>query len=233
MVTKNRNQKAQTGARKSRVAGKNTGRTQSNRKQKWLAFALIMGLILLGGVYARMSQAYSSYGRSAIVKVAASQLGHAEWDASVLDYTGGAKQPWCAYFVSWVYKKAGYPMTLADDGRVPLAWKPGVSVKSLFESKKKFFPPQKNGGYQAKAGDVVVFGEERSHVAIVQGYYWNSNGFMLRTIEGNTNITYNQAPGSGIDRVVERVYTDANSANILGFGEAEAFIPCNQGGYKC
>ncbi|MCC7543789.1 CHAP domain-containing protein [bacterium] len=210
-----------------------TGRFQITNARRFIALGVILLLVVTGGVYARMSQADSPYGRSTITKIAYSQIGHAEWDASVLDYTGNVRDAWCAYFVSWVYKKAGYPMRLDNDGRVPLAWKPGVSVKSLFEAKRKFFPAQKNGGYQAKAGDVVVFGEERSHVAIVLGYYWNSNGFMLRTIEGNTNITNNQGPGSGVDRVVERTYTDSRTVNILGFGQAEAFIPCSQGGYKC
>ncbi|MEI7818742.1 MAG: CHAP domain-containing protein [bacterium] len=231
--TQNTPKLAASSRQKSRIAPSSKISLSSFKINKWFAIVLTVLVIAVGILFIQMSRAYSTSGRDKILFVAQSQVGHQEWDASVLDYTGGTRDAWCAYFVSWVYKQAGYPLRFDNNGRVPLAWKPGVSVRSVFQSKNKFWPAQGSGGYQAKPGDAVVFGEDRSHVGIVLKYKWDKNGFYLKTIEGNTNITLNKNPGSGTDRVLIREYTDPAVADIMGFGEAEVFIPCNQGGYKC
>lgn len=39
-----------------------------------------------------------------------------EYGGSILDYTDGGQYPWCASFVSWVYRDAGFPLTQGGAG---------------------------------------------------------------------------------------------------------------------
>lgn len=73
-------------------------------------------------------------------------------------YTYGNPEPWCADFVSYVYKQAGYPLTGGTDG-----W----DVKAAFdlESVRGFHYPSS----PPKVGDIAIFAgvDDQGHAEIV------------------------------------------------------------------
>ena len=79
-------------------------------------------------------------------------------------YTGNAAGNWCAWFVSWVYNEAGYPIsTETRNGEVPAVqtiWDIGV--------KNERFEYHDKAGYTPKVGDLVIKKSAgSSHVNIV------------------------------------------------------------------
>ena len=110
-----------------------------------------------------------------------------EYGGSILDYTSGRREAWCADFVSWVYKEAGLPFS----GGYPKDWEyPSVSaMKSYFESKHLYF---KVGEQQPQPGDIAFYlggqtpdGGSTNHVNIVI----EVDGNQMVTIGGNESNT--------------------------------------------
>jgi len=157
-----------------------------------LAFALI-GILTL-----RLSNAatYDGYQRLRIVQTAEKQLGNVEYNPQVMQYTEGNQEAWCADFVSWVYRQAGYAFNAApaagrSSWRIPLVNDEVAGVPNL----RSYF--RKNGAYKTKEslyipapGDVVIFARQgRSHTGIVVRVEQpaNKNEKWIYTIEGNTD----------------------------------------------
>jgi hypothetical protein len=157
-----------------------------------VAFALI-GILTL-----RLSNAatYDGYQRLRIVQTAERQLGNVEYNPQVMQYTEGNPEAWCADFVSWVYKQAGYAFNAApaagrSSWRIPLVNDEVAGVPNL----RSYF--RKNGAYKTKEsfyvpspGDVVIFARQgRSHTGIVVRVEQpaNKNEKWIYTIEGNTD----------------------------------------------
>jgi hypothetical protein len=131
-----------------------------------------------------------------MLRVAAGELGQQEtnWNdsARIAEYRtatpGGGVGPWCAYFVSWVARRAGVP--LGDHGQG------FASVDALWAW------AQQSGravaaSSQPRPGDLIVWDE---HVGLVTSV--DSHG-LIHTIEGNTS-----------DEVARRVHTHDG---VVGF----------------
>lgn len=188
---------------------------------KWIMVLAILAVAVTGSVILRASDAAPATGtdRLSIYATANAEIGHKEYDSRVMEYTQGRQEAWCADFVSWVFMKAGYPLQPLPNWRVPLAWKDveGVSnIKDIFINAGGYKDFSK--GYVPNMGDVVIFGEEKSHVGIVVSL----NGTALTTIEGNS-VTTN--PNS----VVKRTYDNVANAGILGYGNLDAIVGKNGG----
>ncbi len=104
------------------------------------------------------------------------------YDKSVLAYTEGIKEPWCANFVSWVRDEAGIPYEHPTTGY----WRiPGVStLRDYYRQYDAYFAVD---GYAPKLGDVAFYegntadANSSEHVALVLGV----EGDKLITIGGN------------------------------------------------
>jgi hypothetical protein len=129
-----------------------------------------------------------------------------EYGGTILEYTSGRKEAWCADFVSWVYKEAGLPFS----GGYPKDWEyPSVSVmKSYFEREHLYF---KVGEQSPQPGDIAFYlggstpdGGSTNHVNIVV----EVNGNEMVTVGGNESDTI---------RKTTRTIELGNSA-LAGFG---------------
>lgn len=104
------------------------------------------------------------------------------FDETVLDYTEGFKESWCADFVSWVRIEAGKPFINPETGY----WRiPGVqSLRDYYASSDAY---HFIGTYTPKFGDVAFYfgetpdGTNREHVAFVLAV----QGDTLITLGGN------------------------------------------------
>ncbi|MDH6283818.1 CHAP domain-containing protein [Prescottella agglutinans] len=71
-------------------------------------------------------------------------------------YSDGAKEPWCANFVSWVMREAGEPLENPNSG----SWRiPGVYTLQEYYESQDWFEPVGND-YTPKVGDVVLYDNE-------------------------------------------------------------------------
>lgn len=132
----------------------------------------------------------SSVGGS-VVEIAKKELatGANEADKSYLKYTGGAEAPWCAYFVSWVFKEAGKPFT-ENNGVIP-----AVAGILAYARKNGTFHPKGEAGFTPQPGDVAIYkegaGDYPSHVNIVISYDQSTNSYT--TIGGNESNKIKQS----------------------------------------
>jgi len=128
------------------------------------------------------------------------------YDANVLKYSQGQKQPWCANFISWVMKRAGKKYTNPNSG----SWRiPGVlTLREYYQAKGKY---ESANVYKPKPGDVAFYIHKSTsrllsseHVALVI------------KVDGNTMTTIggNEAKKMRID--MQSV--DAGDNNLVGFG---------------
>jgi hypothetical protein len=130
-----------------------------------------------------------------------------EYDSNVMKYTNNTKEPWCADFVSWVYKEAGSSFTGGVSGgwRIPSA----SGMKAWFEKNGTYFSA---GSTTPQPGDVAIFGPH--HVSIVVAV----NGNTMTTIGGNE--------GSNSDRVnMKQLKIQVGSSGLTGFGRLKNVSP--------
>lgn len=112
-----------------------------------------------------------------------------------LKYVGFPKgNPWCAAYVSWVFKQAGYPMPKT-------AWSP-----ALF--------PADHLVKQPSAGMVFgIYFPDLKRIAHC-GFVENTQGDFVLTIEGNTNVEGSRE-GQGVYRRLRHKRTINKYANWL------------------
>jgi CHAP domain-containing protein len=74
------------------------------------------------------------------------------YDQNVLKYTQGAKEAWCADFISWIMSRSGAPYSNPNSG----SWRiPGVyTLQDYYKSQNRYVEV---GGYQPKPGDVAFY----------------------------------------------------------------------------
>lgn len=133
-----------------------------------------------------------------ILEIALQEVGTVEKPVNKTKYGawyGMNGQPWCAMFVSWVYKQAGMSKKIAASGIKGFA---SCSIGlSWFAKKKKLVPVG-----QAQEGDIVFFqfdtDAQPDHVGIVMKN--NTRKQMLVCVEGNTspNNKGSQSNGGGV-----------------------------------
>lgn len=139
------------------------------------------------GHFEESSGCSSSGGATRVVEVAKQQYqknkGFREYDGDIKKYTTGRKEPWCADFVSWVYKTADSPFR--DGGEGGWQYPSVVILKDYFDKKHEFFKP---GEKVPEPGDVAFYigadtpdGGSAQHVNIVI----EVKGDKMITIGGN------------------------------------------------
>ena len=117
-------------------------------------------------------------------------------------YSEGVNEAWCADFVSWVFNKAGVPLSNPNSG----SWRiPGTyTLREYYEQVGRF--KSADSGYEPKVGDIMLYDNPSpfgQHTNIV---IKNDNG-IVTTIGGNE-------PG-GI-RVVK--HDTVEGAGFIGYG---------------
>jgi len=127
-------------------------------------------------------------------------------------YTGGASGNWCAWFSSWVYNQAGYPLdSNTPEGRVSLV----DNIKIIGEKREKFvYHPV--GSYTPQPGDLVIQKEGVSHVNIVIAV----DGNKLTIIGGNQG--YGQGANHFSNSSVTQYILDINDSVNTGFVSPKA-----------
>lgn len=132
--------------------------------------------------------------RSKIVSLALAEVGteggKAKGDDKYINYYNkltGAKfnvdtTPWCAIFVTYIYRNAGVPTSLAAN------FASCTTMRDTFLKKKGYWKAR--GAYTPKAGDMIFFDWDSSgncdHVGIVE----KVSGNKVYTIEGNSKGSY-------------------------------------------
>lgn len=124
--------------------------------------------------------------RTEIVDAAKREYTHkpVSYDSTVLKYSQGTKESWCADFVSWINYDVGSPLSNPESG----SWRiPGVlTLQKYYINSDKY---RSASQYSPQPGDVAIYvgktfyGRNREHTNIVLGL---ENG-MLTTIGGNEN----------------------------------------------
>ena len=126
------------------------------------------------------------------------------FDANVLKYSGGEKQPWCANFVSWTMREAGRPLSNPHSG----SWRiPGVyTLKEYFQSQNRYAPA---GDYTPAFGDVAIYTKTptNSHTNLVLNV--NTKTKTMTLIGGNEN---------GRVRIISNQSYALGERNLVGFG---------------
>lgn len=89
----------------------------------------------------------------------------------------GLDDNWCAMFVSWCANQCGY----TDIGIMPRT--ASVAFMKKWYMMKYLYQPA-SSGYEPKPGDIIIFGNGKSHTGIVIEYHADTKE--LVTIEGNT-----------------------------------------------
>lgn len=86
------------------------------------------------------------------------------FDPTVLKYTDGVKEPWCADFVSWNMRELGQPLVNPNGG----GWRiPGVyTLREYYQSAGRWKPA---GDYVPTFGDVAIYAKTpaKSHTNFV------------------------------------------------------------------
>ena len=132
-----------------------------------------------------------------VLQIARNELGYKESPANSNKTKYGKEygmdaNPWCAMFVWWVFKKAGYPELFY--GGKKSAYCP--TIADYYIAKKQTV--SKGSG---KPGDIVLFDWNKNnssdHIGIIEKK--NSDG-TYGTIEGNTSLTNNANGGQVMRR---------------------------------
>ena len=134
------------------------------------------------------------------------------YDATVMKYTQGTEESWCADFVSWVRQAAGVPFVSPNNG----SWRiPGVgTLQAYFQSYNDYYQV---GSYTPKMGDVAFYddttlsGDNTSHVALVLG------------VEHGNLITIGGNEGNNGTIQVRSDPLQAGNLGLAGFGDSNLY----------
>jgi hypothetical protein len=129
-----------------------------------------------------------------VVSIAKAEVGAREVPAGsnggprVNVFTGGRREPWCAHFVAWCFRRAGRALP-RDVVPSPSVANPLASVAYMELTAKNlgyWLPP----GSTVQAGDVIFYGDRGvddelagRHVGLVVGV----SGRGISTVEGNVS----------------------------------------------
>lgn len=125
-----------------------------------------------------------------------------ELQPSGTKYSEGISEPWCADFVSWVYKEADVPLENPNSGywRIPGTY----TLREYYEQTDRFRPADSN--YTPKFGDTMLYDNPSTFGQHVNVVIQINNG-IVTTIGGNE-------PG-GI-RILS--HTANEEAGFVGYG---------------
>lgn len=125
------------------------------------------------------------------------------FDQTVLTYTQGEKEAWCADFASWVMREAGIPYINPYSG----GWRiPGVyTLQEYFQAHHRYEPV---GTYTPKTGDIAFYIGRDSRGAPADGHVTiviSAHGGDITTIGGNEGgrmLIDTQQDTPGLNRLV-------------------------------
>ncbi len=113
------------------------------------------------------------------------KLGATSFDDTMRKYSQGAEEPWCADFVSWVYKESGMPLNNPNSG----SWRiPGTqTLKQYFKNQGSWQEYVQNNlqNYQPKPGDVVIYKSSTSPFGRHTNIVLKNEDGLITTIGGN------------------------------------------------
>ena len=128
------------------------------------------------------------------------------FDANVLRYTDGVKEPWCADFISWNMRELGRPFSNPNSG----GWRiPGVyTLREYYQSTNRW---QAAGTYVPKFGDAAIYAKtpSQSHV-----------NFVLSVDTGNQTMITIGGNEEGNVKIKTKSYLPPNE-DLAGFGMLE------------
>lgn len=122
----------------------------------------------------------------------------------------GMDDNWCAMFVSWCADQCGY----IESGIMPRT--ASVAAMKKWYIERNLFQPA-DSGYEPKPGDIIIFGNGKSHTGIVIEY--DAEKKQLVTIEGNTGKSSTNPYHKG--SCVRRKSYSLKDGYIAGYGTPE------------
>lgn len=176
-------------------------------------FVMMSALLMFSlALHQKMEEQAKTEGGKRIVAVARQEAAEAE------DNIGGGKYKtwygmddnWCAMFVSWCANECGYIALGIMPKTASVA-----NMKAWYQQNGRYYA--KESGYEPKAGDVILFGNGRSHTGLVVEY--DPETKTVTTIEGNTG-TSDTTPYHKGSRVKEKKYP-LTYHTIAGYGTPE------------
>jgi cell wall-associated NlpC family hydrolase len=128
-------------------------------------------------------------------------------EALLTNYTDGTpSEPWCADFVSYVYKEAGFPFT----GGSADGWDQNDANAVQYMG---FTMHPADGSYQPKPGDVAFFSYPGGHVEIV--------------VSGGSKPTFVYGDSAQIDPTTNNGQMKANTITSDSSGQLEYYLSLN------
>lgn len=127
-------------------------------------------------------------------------------------YTYGSAGNWCAYFASWIYKQAGYPITSIGNQTTPSV----VQIHNIGNAGDRFvFHDSTDLTYTPKPGDLVIQedGSGHNHVNIIISV----DGDKFTVIGGNQGYSASDFNGNGVIDSDERAASDYNSSRVTQY----------------
>lgn len=148
-------------------------------------------------------------GNEAIVAIARQEAAAADQNIGGFKYKEwyGLNENWCAMFVSWCANECG----CIELGQMPMSASVDV-MKGWYQQRGQYHT--KESGYVPQAGDIIFFGNGRSHTGIVAGY--DPSAGIVMTVEGNTGKSETDPYHLG-SRVQEHTYP-LTYTYIVGYG---------------
>lgn len=176
---------------------------------------LIVALLLLACLFTidqNQQGGPGQTGNEAIVTIARQEAAAAEQNIGGFKYKEwyGLNENWCAMFVSWCANECG----CIEMGQMPKSASVDV-MKNWYQQKGQYYT--KESGYVPLAGDIIFFGNGRSHTGIVTGT--DPSTGTVTTVEGNTGSSDTDPYHLG-SRVLEHTYPLAY-AYIVGYGSPQ------------
>ena len=148
-----------------------------------------------------------------LLKIAQQEYAHGaiSYDSTVLKYSEGFKESWCADFISWMMNQAGMPYKNEEYGY----WRiPGVgSLQSYYEDQHAYYDVDE---YTPEFGDVAFYfgetpdGGSSEHVAMVLG------------VEGDRLVTLGGNEGKDGVMRIRRDKLAVDEKGLVGFGSLKA-----------
>lgn len=176
-------------------------------------FVMMSSLLMLSlALHQKTEEQAKAEGGKQIVAVARQEAAEAEANIGGGKYKTwyGMDDNWCAMFVSWCANECGY----IDSGTMPKTASV-ANMKEWYQQKGQYYA--KESGYEPKAGDVILFGNGRSHTGLVVEY--DPETKTVTTVEGNTG-TSGTTPYHKGSRVKEKKYPLTYNT-IAGYGLPE------------
>lgn len=148
--------------------------------------------------------------RSRIVSVAYGEVSKSNTGGTKYKKWYGMNDNWCAMFVSWCGDQCGYLKAGIMPKTASVA-----TMKKWYQDRNEYYT--KESGYEPCPGDIIIFGNGRSHTGIVVNY--DATTKTVTTVEGNAG-TSETTPYHAGSHVTEKKYP-LTYRTIAGYGSPD------------